>query len=127
MFIRQCRLFWAEKQPDFIKQKTEIKGTNEGNFMAKENNKQNNQQQERIERGYKIRQVTQIQPSWKEGGRGEEGEFFIQLVLDNGVDEYIIQPSSSDVDVILEMFEKSKYTVWDDERQILIFENIPTK
>ncbi len=95
--------------------------------MAKENNKQNNQQQERIERGYKIRQVTQIQPSWKEGGRGEEGEFFIQLVLDNGVDEYIIQPSSSDVDVILEMFEKSKYTVWDDERQILIFENIPTK
>jgi hypothetical protein len=95
--------------------------------MAKENNTKNNQQQERIERGYKIRQVTQIQPSWKEGGRGEDGEFFVQLVLDNGVDEYIIQPSSSDVDVILEMFEKSKYTVWDDERRILIFENIPTK
>jgi hypothetical protein len=95
--------------------------------MAKENNTRNNQQQERIERGYKIRQVTQVQPSWKEGGRGEEGEFFIQLVLDNGVDEYILQPSSSDVDVILELFEKSKYTVWDDERQILIFENIPTK
>ncbi len=95
--------------------------------MAKENNTRNNQQQERIERGYKIRQVTQIQPSWKAGGRGEDGEFFVQLVLDNGVDEYIIQPSSSDVDVILEMFEKSKYTVWDDERQILIFENIATK
>ena len=95
--------------------------------MAKDNNTKNNQQQERIERGYKIRQVTQIQPSWKAGGRGEDGEFFVQLVLDNGVDEYIIQPSSSDVDVILELFEKSKYTVWDDERQILIFENIPTK
>jgi hypothetical protein len=95
--------------------------------MAKDNNTKNNQQQQRIERGYKIRQVTQIQPSWKAGGRGEDGEFFVQLVLDNGVDEYIIQPSSSDVDVILELFEKSKYTVWDDERQILIFENIPTK
>jgi len=95
--------------------------------MAKDANTKNNQQQERIERGYKIRQVTQIQPSWKAGGRGEDGEFFVQLVLDNGVDEYIIQPSASDVDVILEMFEKSKYTVWDDERQILIFENIPTK
>ncbi len=95
--------------------------------MAKENDTQKNQQQERIERGYKIRQVTQIQSSWKEGRRGEDGEFFIQLVLDNGVNEYIIQPSSSDVDVILEMFEKSKYTVWDDERQILIFENISTK
>jgi len=32
--------------------------------MAKDNNAKNNQQQERIERGYKIRQVTQIQPSW---------------------------------------------------------------
>jgi hypothetical protein len=95
--------------------------------MAKDTTKQNNQQQERIERGYKIRQVTQIQPSWKAGGRGENGEFFVQLVLDNGVDEYIIQPTAEDTDVILEMFEKSKYTVWDDERQILIFENIPTK
>ncbi len=95
--------------------------------MAKDSNTKNNQQQERIERGYKIRQVTQIQPSWKERGRDEDGEFFIQLVLDNGVEEYILQPSSNDVDVILEMFEKSKYTVWDDERRILIFENIPTK
>jgi hypothetical protein len=95
--------------------------------MAKDSNTKNNQQQERIERGYKIRQVTQIQPSWKERGRDEDGEFFIQLVLDNGVEEYILQPSSSDVDVILEMFEKSKYTVWDDERRILIFENIATK
>ena len=36
--------------------------------MAKQaTNKQNDEQQERIERGYKIRQVTQIQPSWKAG------------------------------------------------------------
>lgn len=96
--------------------------------MAKETNKQNERQQERIERGYKIRQVTQIQPSWKEGeGRGEDGEFFIQMILDNGIDEYVLQPSEDDVDVLLGLFEKSKYTVWDDERRILIFENIPTK
>ncbi len=95
--------------------------------MAKSSNTNNNQQQERIERGYKIRQVTQIQPSWKAGGRGEDGEFYIQLVLDNGVDEYVLQPSEDDVDVLLGLFEKSKYTVWDDERQILIFENIATK
>ncbi len=96
--------------------------------MAKQaTNKQNDGQQERIERGYKIRQVTQIQPSWKEGERGEDGEFYIQLVLDNGVDEYVLQPSEDDVDVLLGLFEKSKYTVWDDERRILIFENISTK
>jgi hypothetical protein len=63
----------------------------------------------------------------KAGERGEDGEFYIQLVLDNGVDEYVIQPSEDDVDVLLGLFEKSKYTVWDDERRILIFENIPTK
>lgn len=95
--------------------------------MAKSSNTNNDQQQERIERGYKIRQVTQIQPSWKAGARGEDGEFYIQLVLDNGVDEYVLQPSEDDVDVLLSLFEKSKYTVWDDERQILIFENIATK
>ena len=96
-------------------------------MAAKETNTKNDKQQERIERGYKIRQVTQIQPSWKAGGRGEDGEFFLQIVLDNGVDEHVLQPSEDDIDVLLGLFEKSKYTVWDDERQILIFENISTK
>lgn len=96
--------------------------------MAKEANTKNDKQQDRIERGYKIRQVTQIQPSWKASEeRGGDGEFYLQIVLDNGVDEYVLQPTAEDADVLLGMFCKSKYTVWDDERRILIFENIPTK
>ena len=81
---------------------------------------------ERTERRYTIRQVTQIQPSWREGKSDEPGEFYVQLVLDNGVDEYIIQPTATDISQLLKMFERSQNTIWDDERKILIFENITT-
>ena len=93
--------------------------------MEQENNQTNEQQN--TSRRYKIRQVTQIQPSWAEGERGEDGKFYVQLVLDSGVDEYIIQPSAKDIDVLLELFEESKHTIWDDERKILIFDNISLK
>lgn len=95
--------------------------------MAQKNIEQNERQEQQLARGYTIRQVTQMQPSWSEGERGGDGKFYIQLVLDSGVDEYIIQPSASDVDVILEMFEKSKHTIWDDHRKILIFDNLSVK
>ena len=94
--------------------------------MEKKNLQQDEQQQQTARR-YKIRQVTQMQPSWVEGERGGDGKFFIQLILDSGVDEYIIQPSAKDIDVILELFEESKHTIWDDERKILIFDNISLK
>lgn len=94
--------------------------------MEKKNLQQDEQQQQNARR-YKIRQVTQMQPSWVEGERGGDGKFFIQLILDSGVDEYIIQPSAKDIDVILELFEESKHTIWDDERKILIFDNISVK
>ena len=92
--------------------------------MAQQNKEQKDQQEQQTARGYTIRQVTQMQPSWSEAERGEDGKFFVQLILDNGVDEYVLQPSSDDVDVILGMFEKSKHTIWDDQRKILIFDNI---
>ena len=87
---------------------------------------QKNNGSDQIERRYTIRQVTQIQPSWRQGTRGEPGEFYVQLILDNGVDEYIIQPTATDVSQLMKMFDRSKNTIWDDERKILIFENICT-
>ena len=88
--------------------------------------KRSNGASDRIERKYTIRQVTQIQPSWREGTRGESGEFYVQLILDNGVDEYVLQPTATDISQLLKMFDRSKNTIWDDERKILIFENITT-
>ena len=51
---------------------------------------QNQQASQRLERGYKVRQVTNIQASWTEQERGKPGRFTIQLILDNGVEEYIL-------------------------------------
>ena len=45
---------------------------------------QNDQQEQGLERRYTVRQVTNIQASWTEQGRGEEGKFTLQLILDNG-------------------------------------------
>lgn len=92
--------------------------------MEQKSIQNNEQREENNTRRYKIRQVTEMQPSWVEGERGGDGKFFIQLILDSGVDEYIIQPSAEDADVIIGLFKKSKHTIWDDERKILIFDNI---
>ena len=87
--------------------------------MTDENSKQ--------ARGYKVRQVTNIQASWTEEERGEEGKFTLQLILDNGVEEYILQPDSDDIDVILKLFAKSAHTTFDLERKVLMFSNLTVK
>ena len=79
---------------------------------------------DQLERQYKIRQVTQYQASWTEKARGEPGVFTIQLILDNGVDEYILAPDEDDVDVILKLLKRSKHTTFDLERKVLMFSNL---
>lgn len=78
-------------------------------------------------RGYKVRQVTNIQASWTEEERGEEGKFTLQLILDNGVEEYILQPEGEDLDVLLKLFAKSGHTTFDLERKVLMFSNVTVK
>jgi hypothetical protein len=78
-------------------------------------------------RGYKVRQVTNIQASWTEEERGEEGKFTLQLILDNGVEEYILQPEGEDLDVLLKLFAKSGHTTFDLERKVLMFSNLTVK
>ncbi|MBV9117934.1 MAG: hypothetical protein JOY63_11305, partial [Acetobacteraceae bacterium] len=48
------------------------------------------EQSERLERRYKVRQVTNVQASWTEQERGRPGKFTLQLILDNGVEEHIL-------------------------------------
>ena len=75
----------------------------------------------------KVRQVTDIQASWTETERGEEGLFTLQLILDNGVDEYILQPDSDDLEPMLKLFRMSDYTTFDLERKVLMFSTLKTK
>ena len=87
---------------------------------------QNEQLSEQSERRIKIRQVTDIQASWTEQGRGEEGKFTVQLILDNGVEEYILQPDADDLDPLLKLFRLSDHTTFDLERKVLMFFNVKT-
>ena len=54
----------------------------------------------RTEQQIIIREVTHIQPSWAERGRGEPGAFTLQLVLDYGTEEYILRPTVEDAEAI---------------------------
>lgn len=79
---------------------------------------------EQLERQYKVRQVTQYQASWTEQERGQPGRFTLQLILDNGVEEYILAPHSDDVDVILKILKRSGHTTFDLDRKVLMFSNL---
>jgi hypothetical protein len=88
---------------------------------------QNERQSEQVEHKIKVRQVTDIQASWTEQERGEEGKFTLQLILDNGVEEYILQPEADDLEPMLKLFALSDHTTFDLERKVLRFSNLKTK
>ncbi len=85
---------------------------------------QNDQQSQSLQRRYQVREVTQYQASWVEQGRGEEGRFTLQLILDNGVEEYILDVDSDDMEPLLVLLARSKHTTFDLERKVLMFSNL---
>jgi hypothetical protein len=87
----------------------------------------NEERSEELKRRYKVRQVTDIQASWVETERGEEGRFTLQLILDNGVEEYILEPDSDDIGPMLKLFKISDHTTFDLERKVLMFSNLKIK
>ncbi len=79
---------------------------------------------QRAEQRIVIREVTQVQASWTETVRGEPGAFTLQLILDNGADEYVLRPTAEDTDVLLQLIDRSNKAVFDLERKVLIFGNL---
>jgi len=65
-----------------------------------------------------------VQASWTETERGAPGAFTLQLILDNGADEYVLRPTAKDADVLLQLVKSSVKAVFDLERKVLIFGNI---
>ena len=72
----------------------------------------------------RVRQVTNVQYSWSEEGRGGHGAFTVQLVLDNGAEEYVLQPTAEDAKVQLELFESASTVYFDLDRKVLIPSNL---
>ncbi len=85
------------------------------------------QQEQQTKQGYKVRQVTHYQPSWQEKQRGEAGNFYVQLILDHGVEEYVLEPDVEDADVLLKLLSQGGYIGFDQERKVLMFPNLPVK
>jgi hypothetical protein len=77
-----------------------------------------------VERQIIVRQVTHVQASWTERERGEEGAFTLQLILDQGADEYVLRPDADDLEIILRLFKLSGSASFDTERKVLMFSNL---
>ena len=84
-------------------------------------------EERRTERQILVRQVTHVQASWTERERGEEGAFTLQLILDQGAEEYVLRSDADDLDIILRLFQLSDGAAFDLERKVLLFNNLAVK
>jgi hypothetical protein len=80
--------------------------------------------EQRTEEQIQVRQVTHVQASWTEQERGGDGAFTLQLILDNGADEYVLRPSANDAEVLLKLFKRADSAMFDLERKVVIFNNL---
>ena len=76
--------------------------------------------EQNIEQHIRVRQVTDVQASWTETERGEHGLFTIQLILDDGAEEYVLRPTAEDAKVMLKLFRRSEAVYFDFDRKVLI-------
>jgi hypothetical protein len=81
--------------------------------------------EQRTEQAIQVRQVTDYQASWIEEQRGGPGGFTVQLILDDGAEEYVLYPTAGDLKVIRKLLNKSEALTFDLERRTLISSNYP--
>lgn len=83
------------------------------------------EREEHTERQISVREVTHMQASWTETDRGAAGDFTLQLILDNGAEEYVLQPTVDDIEEILRLRDRSANVNFDLQRKVLLFGNLP--
>ena len=80
--------------------------------------------EQRTEDLIQVRRVTQMHAAWTEAERGAPGAFTLQLILDNGADEYILRPTADDIDVLQALWARSESVMFDLGRKVLMFSNV---
>jgi hypothetical protein len=80
--------------------------------------------EQRTEERIQVREVTHVQASWTEQERGGDGAFTLQLILDNGADEYVLRPTSDDAQLLLKLFKRADSAMFDLERKVVMFNNL---
>ena len=76
--------------------------------------------EQNTEQQVQVRQVTDVQASWTEHERGEPGSFTIQLILDDGAEEYILLPTADDAKIMLKLFRSTDAVYFDLGNKVLI-------
>lgn len=77
--------------------------------------------EQQTEHEIKVREVTDYQATWTERARGAPGAFTIQLILDHGVEEYVIRPTAEDAEVLIALLAGAENVNFDLERKVLMF------
>lgn len=80
--------------------------------------------EQNTEQQIKVRQVTDVQASWTEHERGEPGSFTLQLILDDGAEEYVLLPTADDTKVMLKLFRSTDKVYFDLGNKVLVPSNI---
>jgi len=73
-----------------------------------------------VEQQIQVRQVTDVHANWNEEERGEPGKFSLQLILDDGAEEYAIRPPAQDTKVLLKMLGSAESVSFDLGNKVLI-------
>jgi hypothetical protein len=73
-----------------------------------------------VEQQIRVRRVTDVHANWNEEERGEPGKFSLQLILDDGAEEYAIRPAAADTKVILKMLSSAETVSFDLTNKVLI-------
>ena len=80
--------------------------------------------EQNTEQQIKVRQVTDVQASWTEHERGEPGSFTLQLILADGAEEYVLQPTADDTKVMLKFFRSTDKVYFDLGNKVLVPSNV---
>ena len=73
-----------------------------------------------VEQQIQVRQVTDVHANWNEEERGEPGKFSLQLILDDGAEEYAIRPPAQDTKVLVKMLGSAESVSFDLGNKVLI-------
>ncbi len=76
--------------------------------------------EQNVEQKIQVRRVTNVHANWNEEERGEPGKFSLQLILDDGAEEYAIRPPAADTKVILKMLDSAETVSFDLANKVLI-------
>jgi len=68
----------------------------------------------------RLRRVTDVHADFDAGGPGEDGRFFFLFILDNGAEEFVLEPSVSAGRLLLSMIEDAETLFVDTERQRIV-------